>query len=380
MQKIKLKNIKPYILIAILFVIACNSPENQSEVQKGKELIQYSQNLSIEEFTNYYKVRVIQPSSSDSIQFNYILYKNDKPDIEADAYISIPIKRVICLSTSHLPAFTALNESETVVGFPGTQYIYEKALLQLAENGNLRDVGQKSGINIEILMSLQPNMVMAYTMGSSFDQLKPIQKSGIPVILNADYLENSPLGRAEWLKLTAVLLNKYEEGDSLFKSIEENYLTTKKLAEKTDEKPSVMTGVMYGDVWYVPGGESYAAKFIEDAGGNYLWSDSQQTGSLELSFESVLEKAKKADFWIGAASFTYLKELKNSNTKYALFDAFENQKIYSYTKKVNKNGANDFLESGYMRPDLILKDYIKILHPTLLPQEEESTYFQPLKP
>lgn len=368
-----------YIFTILLITVACNSPKKQSDAEKGKELIEYSQNLSIEEFENYYKVKVIQAATPDSIQFNYVFYKNEKPDIDADAFISIPVKRVVCLSTNHLPAFTALDKSETVVGFPGLQYIYEEALLTSAENGDLRDVGQKSGINIEVLMSLQPELVMGYTMGSSFEQLKPIQKSGIPVIFNADYLENSPLGRAEWLKLTAVLLNKYEEGDSLFKSIEEDYLATKKLAEKANKKPSVMTGVMYGDVWYVPGGESYAAKFIEDAGGNYLWSDHPKTGSIELSFESVLEKAKNADFWIGAASFTKLEELKNSNANYSLFDSFKNGEIYSYTKRVNKNGANDFLESGYMRPDLILKDYVKILHPTLL-TEKESTYFQPLKP
>ncbi|ADR21893.1 ABC transporter substrate-binding protein [Marivirga tractuosa] len=379
MQNIKQLYIKLYFLTAILFTIACDAPKEQSDVQKGKELIQYSQNLSIEEFADYYKVKVIQAASPDSIQFNYIFYRNEKPEIEADAFISIPIEKVVCLSTNHLPAFTALNKSETVVGFPGIQYIYEEALLASANNGGLRDVGQKSGVNIEVLMSLQPDLVMGYTMGSSFEQLKPIQKSGIPVILNADYLENSPLGRAEWLKLTAVILDKYNEGDSLFTSIEENYLATKKIAEKANQKPSVMTGVMYGDVWYVPGGESFAAKFIEDAGGKYLWSDNPKTGSIELSFESVLEKAKKADFWIGAASFTKLEELKNSNTNYSLFDSFENGEIYSYTKRVNKNGANDFLESGYMRPDLILKDYLKILHPSLLP-EGESTYFQPLKP
>ncbi len=379
MQKIKYIFIKLYILTTVLFAIACDSPKEKSNTQKGEELIEYSQNLSIERFTDYYKVKVIQASTSDSIQFNYIFYKNEKPNIEADAFISIPVRRVVCLSTNHLPAFTALDKSGTVVGFPNTQYVYEEELLKLVKNGSLRDVGQKNGVNIEVLMSLQPDLVMGYTMGSSFEQLKPIQKSGIPVILNADYLENSPLGRAEWLKLTAILLNKNDEGDSLFRSIEDNYLATKKLAEKADLKPSVMTGVMYGDVWYVPGGESYAAKFIEDAGGNYLWSDNPKTGSIELSFESVLEKAKKADFWIGAASFTRLEELKNSNTNYALFDSFENGEIYSYTKRVNKNGANDFLESGYMRPDLILKDYVKILHPTLLP-EEESTYFQSLKP
>jgi len=210
-----------------MFLIACDSPKEQSAVQKGEELIKYSQNLSIEEFSDYYKVKVIQPSSSDSIQFNYVLYKNEKPNIEADAFVSIPVKRVICLSTNHLPPFKALDESETIVGFPGIQYIYEEALLESAEKGNLRDVGQKSGVNIEVLISLQPDLVMGYSMGSSFEQLKPIQKSGIPVVLNADYLENSPLGRAEWLKVTAVLLNKYDEGDSLFRRIEENYLATK---------------------------------------------------------------------------------------------------------------------------------------------------------
>lgn len=372
-------NSKSYIFAFLLLVIACDAPENNAKLQKGKELIRYSQNLSIEQFDDYYKVQVKQNTSAKSIGFNYILYKKEKPKIKADAYISIPVERVVCLSTSHLPAFAALGKTKAVVGFPGTEHIYEEALLKLSESDSLKDVGQKSGVNVEVLMSLRPDMVMAYTMGSSFEQLKPIQKSGIPIILNADYLENSPLGRAEWLKLISVLLNKYEKGDSLFTQIEKNYLSTKKLTKGIDTKPSVMTGVMYGDVWYVPGGESYAAKFIEDAGGNYLWSDTQKSGSLELSFESVLEKAKNADYWIGAASFNHLEELKNSNTKYSLFNSFENKKIYSYTKRVNKNGANDFLESGYMRPDLILKDYIRILHPELLPTTE-STYFQQLEP
>lgn len=344
-------------------------------------MITYSQNLSIEDFGDYYKVTVVQPASSDSSFFTYILFrdKKDKPEVKADEYISIPVNKVICMSTSHLPPFTALEESQALVGFPNTQHIYEEKLLRFVKSGDLQDVGQKNGINIEKVLSLQPDLMMAYTMGSSMEQLKPLQQSGIPVLLNSDYLENSPLGRAEWLKLTAILLDKQQAGDSLFKSIRKNYLEIKNQVAGIEAKPSVMTGLMYGDVWYVPGGASYAAKFIEDAGGNYLWAANQKTGSLELSFESVFTVAKEADFWIGAASFTALKDLKNTNDKYALFDAYKKQKVFSYTKKVNENGANDYLESGYMRPDWILKDYVNLLHPNLL-KDSSLTYFQPLKP
>jgi iron complex transport system substrate-binding protein len=370
-----------FILILSLILAGCTNPKEETESEKGKQLITYSRNLSIEDFGDYFKVKVTQPSSSDPVFLTYILFKDktDKPDVEADEFISIPVEQVICTSTSHLPPFTALEESNAIVGFPNTQHIYEIKLLDLVESGNLQDVGQKNGINIEKVLSLQPDLMMAYTMGSSMEQLKPLQKSGIPVLLNSDYLENSPLGRAEWLKLTAVLLNKYEKGDSLFQLIEENYIETKNKAAAVRREPEVMTGVMYGDVWYVPGGESYAAKFFDDAGGNYLWSSTQRMGSLELSFESVFNIAKDADLWIGAASFTSLEELKNTNEKYALFSSFKSQKVYSYTKRVNGNGANDYLESGYMRPDWVLKDYVNLLHPNLL-VDSTLFYFQPLNP
>jgi iron complex transport system substrate-binding protein len=174
-------------------------------------------------------------------------------------------------------------------------------------------------------------------------------------------------------------LDKQIAGDSLFRVIKKNYQEIKNQVAGIEPKPSVMTGLMYGDVWYVPGGESYAAKFIEDAGGHYLWSSNQKTGSLELSFESVLTVAKEADFWIGAASFSSLENLKNTNEKFSLFDAYNNHNVFSYTKRVNENGANDYLETGYMRPDWILKDYVNLLHPNLL-EDTSLTYFQPLKP
>jgi iron complex transport system substrate-binding protein len=370
-----------YLILFIFsfLVLACNQTEKSSKSDSGTSLIQYSKKLKIEKIKDYYKVKILNPNSSDSSFFTYILYKNKKPEARSDAYIQIPIKSAVCLSTSHLPPFTALDKSKVVVGFPNTNLIYNRALLNLVEKGEIQDVGRKNGVNVEKVMMLEPDLIMAYSLGSSMEQLKPLEKAGIPIILNTDYLENTPLGRAEWLKLTAVLLDQYQEGDSLFQNIETAYLKTKALVETVENKPAVMTGLMYGDVWYVPGGESFAAKFIEDAGGDYVWSDNSQTGSLELSFESVLSNAQNAEYWIGAASFTSLKGLENTNNKYALFEAFQNKKVYSYTKRVNENGANDYLESGFMRADLVLEDYVKLLHPDKI-KDSTTTYFEALKP
>jgi iron complex transport system substrate-binding protein len=365
--------------IFILLVLSCSQPEQTSKSESGKSLMKYSQILDIKKFENYFEVNVLKPNSSDSSYFSYILYQNDRPEINADAFIKIPVKRAVCLSTSHLPPFSALGKSNVLIGFPNTNLIYSEDLLELVKNGSLQDIGRKNGVNVEKVMTLQADFIMAYSMGSSMEQLKPLQKADIPIILNTDYLENSPLGRSEWLKLTAVLLDKYEEGDSVFQVIEKAYLKTKELTSDVEDKPSVMTGLMYGDVWYVPGGESFAAKFIEDAGGQYIWSDNSKSGSLELSFETVLNKAQNADFWIGAASFTTLTELENTNNKYSLFDAFQQQQVYSYTKRVNQNGANDYLESGFMRADWVLKDYVKLLHPEIL-IDSTTKYFEVLKP
>jgi iron complex transport system substrate-binding protein len=367
------------LLIFPFYIFACKQSKEVDKIENGEALIQYSKKLQINKIENYYKARVKNPNSSDSSYFTYILYKGEKPAVKADSYIKIPVEKVICLSTSHLPAFAALDKKNAIAGFPNTSLIYNQELIELVKAGKIKDVGRKNGLNIEKTIELQADLIMGYALGSSMEQLQPIEKTGVPVILNLDYQENTPLGRAEWLKLTALLLDQYEAGDSLFQTIEMAYHKTKSSIENIKNKPTVMTGLMYGDVWYVAGGESFAAQFIEDAGGDYIWSDNAQTGSLELSFERVLSNAQNADYWIGAASFTSLEDLENNNNKYALFDAFQNQKVYSYTKRVNDEGSNDYLESGFMRADLVLKDYVNLLHPNVL-TDSTTTYFEKLNP
>ncbi|GAB3342410.1 ABC transporter substrate-binding protein [Marivirga atlantica] len=365
------------IFLSILLIASCTKKQEQA-TEKKSDLIKYADKLSIKHNHGYTEVTV--EVAKNEFQ-KYILYSENYPDsLKADAFIRIPVDKVICTSTSHLPAFDLLKSEDKLIGFPGTKWIYDSSLRTMVKENKLSDVGIKQELNIEKILNLQPDIFMTYSMPNSQSKYDLIKASNISVIYNADFMETSPLGRAEWIKFTGLLLNKYDEADSIFTAIEQNYIQLSSEIQPTDKHPRVMTGIIYGDTWYVPGGKSYAAKFIEDAGGNYLWSDNKESGSLMLGFENVLQKASKADLWIGVGSFNTYDELANADERYTYFESFQEKHIYSYTKRMNEFGSNDYLESGYSRPDLVLSDYIKMLHPELdFSKQAEFHYFESLK-
>jgi iron complex transport system substrate-binding protein len=171
----------------------------------------------------------------------------------------------------------------------------------------------------------------------------------------------------------AAFFNKEEMADSVFKAIENSYVNVKTLSANIPVKPTVMSGIVYGDTWFLPGGKNFAAQLIADAGGEYLWADNPSHGFLELSFESVYEKAHGADYWIGVASFKGLKEIEAADKRYTRFKPFQTGQVYTYDARKGTKGGSEFLELGYLRPDIILQDLVKIIHPDLLPNH--SLYF-----
>jgi iron complex transport system substrate-binding protein len=171
----------------------------------------------------------------------------------------------------------------------------------------------------------------------------------------------------------ALFFNKEHEADSIFRAIEKKYLETQALADTIRSKPSVISGIVYGDAWFLPGGQNYAAKILKDAGCNYLWGDDPSNGWLQLAFERVYEKGHEADLWIGTATIKSLKELEAADHRYAQFKPFKNKQVYSYDARIGAKGGNEFLELGYLRPDIILQDIVKIAHPELLP--DYTLYF-----
>jgi iron complex transport system substrate-binding protein len=236
--------------------------------------------------------------------------------------------------------------------------------------GLVTDLGIDKGLNLERLAVLQPDVVMGYTMSSDFGQFSKVEALGIPVVINAEYLEQHPLGRAEWIKFMALFFGREQQADSVFSVIESNYLSAVAALKDDSRRPTVLSGIVYGDAWFLPGGQNYAAKLLRDAGCRYLWQDTDNHGYLELSFESVYEKANDADLWIGTGTFGSLDEIAAADSRYARFNAFAKKQVYNYDARKGAKGGNEFLELGYLRPDLILMDLVKISHPALLPEHD----------
>ncbi|GHM99415.1 ABC transporter substrate-binding protein [Cytophagales bacterium WSM2-2] len=354
--------------VVILLVFSCKAPE-----KKPVEVtLKYAQGFTVKAINADSKlVTITYPYQGATSGYEYLLVKKGKevPEHGKDVQVvTVPIESIVCTSTTHIPLLDYLNESEKLVGFPTTDYISSEKMRQRIDAGKVKELGIDKGMNIEELFVLKPAMVMGYAMSSDLGQLKKIKDLGVPIVINAEYLEKHPLGRAEWIKFMALFFNKEAMADSVFKSIENEYMTAQSLAKNSSTKPTVMSGVVYGDAWFMPGGKNYAAYLLNDAGSNYLWNDTESNGFLEVSFESVFAKAKDADLWIGVGSFKTLKEIESAEKRYALFKPFKDKNVYTYNARIGAKGGSEFLELGYLRPDLILKDLVKIAHPELMPE------------
>lgn len=381
--------INTILLIIIIVTVSCTSNKNPEEItnkiSESKNIttrLKHATNFKIFHDGSHKIVEIVAPfpGAIESLRYR-LIPKSEKTSNQAQNYsetiIYIPVETFVCTSTTHLAPLDMLNVEERLIGFPSTEYISSSSIRDQVISGKTIELGKDNDLNIELLMELSPELVMSYTMTGNYNLLDPIKKIGIPVIMNAEYLEKTPLGRAEWIKYMALFFNKEKQADSIYNIIEGNYIMTQSLISNVADLPTVMSGVVYGDTWYVPGGQSWSSKFFKDAGANYAWKNDISTGSLQLSFESVYEKVQYSDFWIGAANYFSLNELKKADYRYANFNAFVEGNVYSYNARTVDSGGNDYFESGFSRPDIVLNDLVKILHPNLLP-DHKLYYFRQL--
>jgi len=376
-----------YLLCFLLVFAACKNNNHDkktaetSNVAKETVQIQYAQGFEIEVFVGYKTITLKNPWPGTEKTFKYALVDKGAvlPNEKSfDAVVELPLKRIVVTSTTHIPSLEMLGESEALVGFPSLNYISSEKTRQRISDGKITELGKNEDINTEILIDLAPEAVIGFAIDGNNATFATIEKTGIPVLYNSDWTETSPLGKAEWIKFFGALFNKEKEADSIFKTIETEYLTAKKMASEAKEIPTVINGAMYKDVWYMPQGDSWGAQFIADANGNYLWKDSKGTGSLSLNLESVLEKGHAAEVWIGPGQFTTLEEIKNASKAYTQFKAYKTGRVYTYSMKKGATGGLLYFELAPNRPDLVLKDLIKILHPDLF-QGHELYFFNKLQ-
>ena len=370
------------VLIYILISISCKNEVIKVDIKhRFENNIKYANGFDIITKNGIKKLIIKSPYQNSKDVFEYqIKNKTVSKNINKNnLIIEVPLTKIVVTSTTHIPMVELLNEEATLIGFPYSKYVSSEKTRQLIDSGNITEIGKENSLNTEILLDLEPEIVVGYSVSSADKSLTTIKKAGINVIYNGDWLEETPLGRAEWIKFFGVLFNKEKQADSIFKIIETNYLEAKKIALTAIKKPTILSGaIMSKDIWNLPAGDSFVAQFLKDANLDYLWKNSKGKGSLSLSFESVFDKGVNADFWIAPGYFSTKEQLLNSNQIYTKFKAFENGNIYTPSTKKGTTGGVIYYELAPTRPDLVLKDIIKITNTDLLP-DYKMTFFQKMK-
>ncbi|MGM8362150.1 ABC transporter substrate-binding protein [Flavobacterium sp. ARAG 55.4] len=372
------------ILFLILFLSfsACKKNEKTTSVSAATEKneIEYSTNLSIHKYDGYSIVKVLNPWPDANKDFVYILKEKNTavPDsLQKYTQITVPLKSIVVTSTTNIPFLEMLGVEKSLAGFPHTDYVSSEKTRKLIDAGIVKNVGQNERLNMEKLIDLAPEAIITFGIDNNNPMIANLEKNGLKVLIQADWMEQSPLGKAEWIKLYAALFGKEKEGKILFDNIVKSYNDALRLVAGEKAEKTVLYGSMYQNQWYVAKGNSWVAQFMKDAKSNYLWADTKGSGSLGLSFENILEKAKNADIWIATGSFKNTRELGDSNPHYEQFNAFATKNVYTFESKLGATGGTVYYELAPSRPDLVLKDYIKIFHPDLLP-DYHFTFVQKL--
>lgn len=345
---------KILVLIAFLALTSCKREQKISspEAVSVSSLVQYTEDQG--------KLHI------KSGNFTY--------DIKKD---QVPFKKIILLNASMAGYIGELHAEDQIIGVSSPEYIYSEKIQSLLKQGKIQNVGSEQKYDVEKIISLNPDAIFTNHIASFDNTYQLLKNNGIQVIFLDEYLEQNPLEKTAYIKLFGKLLGKDKAAKDVYENVEKNYAELKQLALKAKERPTVLANEMYGDVWYLPGGKTSAAHFISDANAEYILKNNTDEKAVTMSFEEVFAKSGSVKYWINAGNHVSKKEMLGMNPFYSKLNVFNNGKIYVITGKEHGQ-ANDFFESGVVRSDLVLKDYIKIFHPELLPGYQ-LTYMKELK-
>ena len=345
--------------------------------------LDYAKNFTIEEYANYKLLTVSNAYRDARSEYRYALIPRRATlpdDLPRDAVvIRTPVQRVVIMETVYVGYLDALGQLDQICGAASASYINHPKVIQRVESGDILSIQSGQKLNIERLLLLQPDLILTTNIGEGqMDVYPQLQRAGLPVVLTADYMEHHPLARTEWLKFLAAFFETEDRSNEIFNSIKTQYTGLLDITKGIDERPSVFCGAPYSGSWHVPGGDSFIARAIQDAGAHYLWADDPSRGSLPLDIERVFLRAAEADYWIHPSHYRSLSELFNADPRFAKFGAAQISQVFNNTRQVSKNGGNNIWERGIVHPEEVLADLIKIFHPDLLP-EHELIYYENLQ-
>ena len=371
----------PLLLLFSITVVAGPQPESSSVQTTGpgenrepgdyfqeKIRVDYSTAFTVEYHDTFKVVTVLNPWPGATGGFTYVLVQRGTAPpsgIMADRIIEVPIRSIVTMSTSYLPCLEELGVVDILVGHETLAWVYSEKVRELIAVDSIREVGSGQNVNIELLLDIDPDLIMTYGMGNEWDAHPKFEEAGLPYVINAEWNEKTPLGRAEWIKYIALFVNKEAEANAYFSKIADEYTALTKKANMITDKPSVFAGTPYQGTWWMSGGSSFAAQLFADAGAAYVWEDDESTGSLMLDIETVFERAGNADIWVNTGYWNTFEQAQSDDERFREFKAFKTGMMFNNNLRMSPTGGNDYYESAPIRPHLVLADLIKIFHPEL---------------
>jgi len=357
-----------YILIVVLLIGGCNWTNGNRKTGVESEIsspVVYARWFTVEKGEGYDCINVRNPWDTTRSLHRYILVPKgmDLPEnLPEGTLIRTPLEKVVVYSSVHCGIIDALGLEKVIAGVCESRYIDIAFVKNGLENGSISDLGEASSPDVEKIIDIAPEAIIASPLENM--GYGRIEKIGVPLIESVDYMEVTPLGRAEWIRFYALFFGREHKADSIFNATAQSYNNIKEIVRNVKFKPTVISETKTGSVWYVPGGKSYMANLFTDAGANYPWRDNPNSGSVPVSFETVLELGENADIWVmkyNKPKDICYNDLKNEYTGYEYFSAFKKRTIFACN-----TGKVPYYEELPIHPDYILKDLVWVFHPELL--------------
>ena len=366
------------IVTIVLLLSACSGGSKTSSAFEGEVLpLKYAENLTLIQGEGYTEARLRNPWDTTSILRTYILVDKDKEvpnHLPEGTLVRTPLSKALVYTATHCNLIHELGAVKSIGGICEIQYIKVPEIVEGCANGTIVNAGEGTNPDIEKIIDLHPDALLLSPYENSGGHGQ-VEKLKIPIIECADYMETSALGSAEWIRFYGLLFGREALADSIFAEVEKNYNDLKALATAQQARPRLMCEVKSGSAWYVSGGRSTTGKLYADAGADYVFSSYSNAGGVPLSFETVFDKAQDADVWLMKYNHptdkTY-QSLQEDYAPYANFKAFKDKNIYHCN-----TAYRPYYEDFPFHPDRVLKDLIKIFHPSLLPKYELK-YFSKL--
>ncbi len=340
-----------------------------------KVSVNTAKNFTIEYHDSYKILTIHGKSSADTRSYILLQCGADVPRNPAHPVINIPIRSIFLSSSTQYPSVTTLGSTNVVTGVAQIGYITSAELLAHVMENEITEFAANFEVDTEAVIAKKPDVLLSSGFPDpSYSVLRDLE---IPVIDWTDWLETAPLGRAEWMYVTAALLNREKIAEAFITEVATEYDRLSEMALEQSNRPNVMAGSAFQGTFYAPGGASYVAQLVNDAGGEYIWRMNEDTGSLYLDIETVLTEGQAASIWINAPShWLNLKQGLIEDPRYAELNSIQMEQVWSHNRLVNKNGADDYFERAASRPDLLLADLIKIFHPEIMSEHSLEWYLR----